>query len=511
MQVLIRDSFAPAPLSRPKRARKQAALAHDSASLSAASQLRQCPLGPQLSSKARNLSRQNRALGEIAAVGAGGGPAQAATAQIQAQMRQGLCPYLSQATQNNPAQDWSALSLLRESLEQGHTDPVDFLHDLHQNYGPSVKVGDVLFESRPEVVAQILVGTENPRPERTHFGKSTLQTQSLGQVYGDHTVFLENGAEWKAQRTSLQPHFVGRSVLSEANHQHLQDITDKHLDALPVGTPVDLNLKLRALSLDVAISHMFGMNLELGELENLAGLFERGGKVAQNKLFGLEHQDPGLQKELDGLADRLIASPTPAPTLQTLLANPQARDRGWLRQQVLMLTLLGHETTANLLTYSAAEISQNPRELAELRAEYQSSIGTAQPTLDQTTSLRVTRNAIKETTREHAPNYLVSREALQDVSVDGMLISAGTQVLMSIHDVNEQGNGKIFSFGGGTRVCMGQVLARLEAAVVLSQLLTRFDLEPTAQTSLAPKSDFSSRPADAHYTLHRTDIGQKHA
>ena len=173
-----------------------------------------------------------------------------------------------------------------------------------------------------------------------------------------------------------------------------------------------------------------------------------------------------------------------------------------------MLTMLGHETTANLLTYSAAELARHPQELAELRAEYQASIGSARPTLDQTTSLRVTRNAIKETTRQHAPNYLVSREALQDVSLDGMLISAGTQVLMSIPDTNEQADGKIFSFGGGTRVCMGQVLARLEAAVVLSQLMTRFDLEATAQTSLAPKSDFSSRPADAHYTLHRTDIAQ---
>jgi len=510
MQVLIRDSFAPAPLRRAKRAKKQS-VAQDSLSLSAASQLRQCPVGPQLSSKARNLSRQNRALGETAALGAGGGPAQAATAQIQAQMRQGLCPYLSQATQNNPAQDWSALNLLRESLEQGHTDPVDFLHGVHQNYGPSVKVGEVLFESRPDVVSQILVATENPRADRTHFGKSTLQTQSLGEIYGDHTVFLENGAEWKAQRTSLQPHFVGRSVLSEANHQHLQEVTDKHLDALPMGAPVDLNLKLRALSLDVAVSHMFGINLQLADLEGMAGLFERGGKLAQNKLFGIEHQDAELQQQLNAVADRLIASPTPAPTLQTLLANPRAQDRAWLREQVLMLTMLGHETTANMLTYSLAEISQNPRELGELRAEYQASIGTARPTLDQTTSLRVTRNAIKETTREHAPNYLVSREALKDVSIDGMLISAGTQVLMSLHDVNEQAGGKIFSFGGGTRVCMGQVLARLEAAVVLSQFLTRFDLEATPQTSLAPKSDFSSRPADAHYTLHRTDIGQKHA
>ncbi|MBX3166823.1 MAG: cytochrome P450 [Candidatus Eremiobacteraeota bacterium] len=503
--MLIRDSFAPAPLRRPKRAPKKA---QDSASLSAAAQLRQCPVGPQLSNRSRNLSRQNRALGETAATCLGG-PAQAATAQIQAQMRQGLCPYLSQAAQNNPTQDWSALNLLRQSLEQGQTDPVDFLHGLHQNYGASVKVGDVLFESRPEVVSQILVATE--RPKNTQFGKSTLQKESLGQVYGEQAIFLEEGAAWKAQRKNLQPHFVGRSVLSEENHQHLQDLTDKHLDALPVGIPIDLNLKLRTLSLDVALSHMFGLNLELDELENLAGLFERGGKLAQNKLFGLKHQDPELPGQLNALADRLIASPTPAPTLQTLLADPQAQDKEWLRNQVLMLTMLGHETTANLLTYSAAELVNQPQQLAELRAEYQATIGTARPTVDQTTDLKVTRNLIKDTTREHAPNYLVSREALEDLNLDGMRISAGTQVLMSIQDINEQANGKIFSFGGGARVCMGQVLARLEAAVVLSQLMTRFDLEPTEKTSLAPKSDFSSRPADAHYTLHRTDIGQKQA
>ncbi len=503
--MLIRDSFAPVSVRKAKRAPKKAPV-QDGSSLSATAQLSQCPVGPQLSTTTRCLSRQNRALGEGAAATVTGGPAQVATAQIQAQMRQGLCPYLSQATQNNPSQDWSALNLLREGLEQGQTDPVDFLHGVHQNYGASVKVGDVLFESRPDVVSQILVATEHP--SKAQFTKSTLQKESLGQVYGDHNIFLEDGAAWKAQRKSLQPHFVGRSVLSEENHQHLQDLTDKHLNALPVGTPFDLNLKLRSLSLDVAISHMFGLNLERNDLENLAGLFERGGKLAQNKLFGIEHQDPELQSQLHQVADRLIASPTPAPTLQTLLADPQASDKKWLRDQVLMLTMLGHETTANLLTYSAAELANNPQELAALRTEYRDKIGTARPTVEQTTDLKVTRNYIKDTTREHAPNYLVSREALEDVNLDGMLISAGTQVLMSLHDTNEQANGKIFSFGGGNRVCMGQVLARLEAAVVLSQLMTRFDLESTPQTSLAPKSDFSSRPADAHFTLHRTDIAQ---
>lgn len=520
--MLIRDYYAPisVPLKTPTCTRapkgQESEESQESSTISPLAGLKQCPVGPQMSTLGRSLSRQNRALGESAALGAGGGPAQAGTAQIQAQMRQGLCPYLSQATQNNPAQDWSALNLLRQSLEQGQTDPVDFLHGLHEAYGPTVQVGDVLFESRQDVVGAILVATQNPVEGRTHFAKSTLQKQSLGEVYGEHTIFLEAGDEWKAQRSSLQPHFVGHSVMSEPNHQHLQELVKKHLDALPTGQPVDLNLKLRALTLDVAISHMFGMELERPELEKLADLFQRGGQMAQNKLFGIQHQDPTLQTELNTLAERLIASPNPAPTLQTLLADPKAGDREWLRQQVLMLTMLGHETTGNLLTYSVAELVNHPQELAELRAEYAATIGSAKPTLEQTTGLKVTRNAIKETTRQHAPNYLISREALQDVQVGDTLVKAGTQVLMSVQDTNRLPNnefdpdrdgGKIYSFGGGARVCMGQVLARLEAAVVLSQLMTQFDLKPTAATSLAPLSDFSSRPADSHYTLHRTDIG----
>lgn len=517
--MLIRDSYAPisVPLQTPacRRAPKTAE-PQDSSTISSAAGLKQCPVGPQMSTLGRSLSRQNRALGEAASLGAGGGPGQAGTAQIQAQMRQGLCPYLSQATQNNPSQDWSALNLLRQSLEQGQTDPVDFLHGVHQAYGPSLKVGDVLFESRQEVVGAILVATQNPVEGRTHFAKSTLQSQSLGQVYGDHTIFLEAGKPWRAQRSKLQSHFLGQAVMSEPNHQHLQEVVKKHLDALPTGQPVDLNLKLRALSLDVAISHMFGMDLERTELEKLAELFQRGGQLAQNQLFGLQYSDPNLKNELKAVADRLIASPTPAPTLQTLLADPQAGDKEWLRQQMLMLTMLGHETTGNLLTYSVAELVNHPQELAELRAEYAANIGQARPTLEQTTGLKVTRNAIKETTRQHAPNYLISREALQDVQVGDTLLKAGTQVLMSVQDTNrlaqnewnpDRDGGKIFSFGGGARVCLGQVLARLEAAVVLSQLMTRFDITPTPTTSLAPLSDFSSRPADAHYTLHRTDLG----
>jgi cytochrome P450 len=447
-----------------------------------------------------------------------GGPSQAATAQIQAQFRQGLCPYLAQATQNSPQQDLTALDLMRQGLEQKTLDPVDFFNQLHGQYGPTLKVGEVVFEARPDVVQQILVATDHPDPERDRFTKSQLQRAGLGSTFGEHNLFVEGGQPWRERRALLQPLFLGQAVMSPPNHDHLQAITQKHLDALPCGIPVDLNLKLRALSLDVALSHMFDLNLDRDLLESMAEVFARGGARAQAQTLGLEQDDPGLAQELHQIADRIL-SHAQGPVLKALLNSPIAQDPQALRQEVLMLAMLGHETTANLITWSAAEMVLHPGKLQALRAEYAEIVGSnSTPTSAQTAELARVRSTLRETARVHTPNYLISREAKQDVEIStpsgNLRLEAGTQVLMALQEVNRGDDpdhnlawdpdgdaGRMYSFGGGHRVCMGQVLARLEAAVVLSQLLTRFELEPTMSTSLQPSSDLATRPRDSHYVL----------
>lgn len=60
---------------------------------------------------------------------------------------------------------------------------------------------------------------------------------------------------------------------------------------------------------------------------------------------------------------------------------------------------------------------------------------------------------------------------------------------------------KLFSFGGGHRVCLGQVFARLEANVVLSEIVRRFDIQAVSDDQPTAHTEFSSAPAQEQYML----------
>lgn len=444
--------------------------------------------------------RQSRSLAEPLAL-VGGGPAQAGPALTQAQFRQGLCPYLAQLPPT-AVPDASALHALRQGLEEQKLDPVEFLQGLHQHYGPSFQAGEVLFETRPEVVQRILVDTDHPQPAQNNFTKSGFQKEAMQPLLGDHNIFVASASDWSQRRELLMPYFMGTTVTSAENQRHIAEIAQKHLDALPCGVPVDINQRLRSLSLDVALSHMFQVHLDLSELDQLAGLLGQAAAETQSRMLGLNDTPPSLHQSLDSWADRLIEEGR-SDLLEALKKSPAGQSPESLRQEVLALALLGHETTANLITWSAAELVKHPEQLQRLREQ------------DPSNSVKA---VLRETARVHTPNYLLSRQATRDVSLDtpeGPLhIAKGTQVLMALPEVSrlveadqqldwdpDREGAKVFSFGGGHRVCLGQVLARLESGIVLQQLMNRFDLTPVESTSLEPLSDLASRPRDSRYVL----------
>ena len=98
-------------------------------------------------------------------------------------------------------------------------------------------------------------------------------------------------------------------------------------------------------------------------------------------------------------------------------------------------------------------------------------------------------NAVDELVRFHTPvNLTTPRYTLQPVTLGGVLIPAGEKILVSLLSAN-QDEGQFadaahldvrrkpnehLGFGHGVHYCLGAPLARMETAIALQRLITRF-------------------------------------
>jgi cytochrome P450 len=137
-----------------------------------------------------------------------------------------------------------------------------------------------------------------------------------------------------------------------------------------------------------------------------------------------------------------------------------------------LLLLAGNETTTNLISNAVLSLTENPEQLALLRAK---------PDLLPA--------AIEETLRFRSPVQLVFRQTTCDVEVGGQHIPADNLVLLVIGSANRDSaifpNAEQFdverdpnphiAFGHGIHFCLGAPLARLEARIALREFFTRFE------------------------------------
>ncbi|MGW0121197.1 cytochrome P450 family protein [Streptomyces sp. NPDC003327] len=186
-------------------------------------------------------------------------------------------------------------------------------------------------------------------------------------------------------------------------------------------------------------------------------------------------------RELGELLAAVVAAKAKEPGDDLTSALIAARDEGGdrLAQAELIGTLLllivaGHETTLNLVTNAVRALCAHRDQLAlvvEGRADW--------------------ADVVEETLRWDSPvSYFPFRYPTRDLVVDGTLVPRGTPVLAgysaagrdaSVHgpdadrfDVTRTVRAKHLSLGHGPHYCLGAPLARMEAAVALEALFTRF-------------------------------------
>jgi cytochrome P450 len=165
---------------------------------------------------------------------------------------------------------------------------------------------------------------------------------------------------------------------------------------------------------------------------------------------------------------------TPREDLLTRLVEAEVDGERLTEREMLgffqLLLLAGHETTTNLINNALLCFIENPDQLARLRAT------------PELLSL-----AIEEVLRYRSPVQAMFRATRHGVEVHGQTIPAGKLVLALIGSANRDPqqfrNADRFdiardpnphiAFGHGIHFCLGAPLSRLEAKIVLPDLLER--------------------------------------
>ncbi|MET9819699.1 cytochrome P450 [Streptomyces sp. NPDC006355] len=263
---------------------------------------------------------------------------------------------------------------------------------------------------------------------------------------------------------------------TEALRPRVETISAELLDdlaLLPAGQRVDLRAHYAKLLPLRVICELFGVMEDLRQplctaLEMVFSTSAAAAEIAAaqleafgmlGELVGQKHDRPG-----DDLTSALIA----------------ARDEGGtLSEQELLGTLYlmiaaGQETTCTLIANAAGALLADPAQLDHVRA------GRAD-----------WGDVIAETMRSRNPAaYSPMRFAVDDIDLDGVLISKGDPILVSFaaagidpghhgkdatrFDLLRPGRRDHIGFGHGVHFCMGAPLARLEATSALSGLFERF-------------------------------------
>jgi cytochrome P450 len=379
--------------------------------------------------------------------------------------------------------------------------PVPFLERCSRRYGDLFTVrfpiGTIVFTSDPAIIRQVFTGD----PDVLHAGEANAAP--LEPIMGKHSVLLLDGPEHMRQRKLMLPSFHGERMQSYGDL--MREIAESEIRRWPVGRPFGLRARTQAITLEVIMRAVFGIEdvERLAHLrDRLTRLLEMGTRSSAMAMIVLPplratvgrrmwERFRRLRAEVDQVLHEEIAhrraTPETADRVDVLSILLQARDDQGrpmtdveLRDELVTLLLAGHETTATAAAWAFELLLRNPSTLARLQEE-----------VDRGESEEYLDAVIKETLRVRPVVPGVVRKLTQPFEVNGYELPTGTRLAPNIYlthrrpDIypepdrfrperfleNPPDTYSWIPFGGGIRRCLGASFALYELKVVIPAIL----------------------------------------
>ena len=413
-------------------------------------------------------------------------------------------------------------------------DVLGYFSALTRRYGPVSSLplgpGRVVLVDEPRLIEEVLV-------TRQHEFVRDTGAAILRELVGDGLLTSEDPAHLRRRRI-VQPAFHRARVAAYATTIACE--VERVVAGWDATRPLDLGREMARLALAAVGASLFGADLRERATEVaavLAGVTRRGGSLAlvltvAGPLLGPLRRAfpkrasllfPRERARLEAIVAPLVAGERERSggddLLSLLLA---ARDDGGsglddaaIRNEVCMLILAGHETTANALTWTWSLLGDHPDAEARLFDEIDTVLGGRTPTLEDVARLPYVGDVFNEALRLYPPASAFGRRPLAATELGGFAIPKGASIFLSPFVTGRNGRFfddplafkperwrgapppkfAFFPFGGGSKMCIGEPFARLEAVLAIATIAARYRFDRIDRSPMGLAAGALLRPA----------------
>lgn len=426
------------------------------------------------------------------------------------------------------------------SLSEGKM-PLTKLTELVFKNGPSIGlhaggVIPMILTADPDFIQHILL------KNRKNYSKSSRNFDCISHFAG-RGLFTSEGAYWLKQRRLIQPGFHKNRL--KAVLAIIDEVTDQFLEGLDTSlqqdSTVDIYEQMQEVTLSVIAHTIFSSNLKEQEFQRLSDNLSRLQSFIIRmirqpylywwlKLSGQIKAHEALRDECNAIFKKYIeqrrASGEEQDDLLQMLLDVRYEDTGegmtteQLLDEINILFIAGHETTASALSWTWYLLSQHPAAMEKVRAEVNQVVTGGEIDFAQINQLEYTQQVLEEAIRLYPPSWATNRVAVEDDEFKGIRIKKGTVMATYFYAVHRSPdiweNPEAFQperfskakkkarhpyafvpFGGGPRMCIGKQFGLMEMKLIVAKMVQRYEMKLLPNQHIEPSPSLILKPEQA--------------
>ena len=390
----------------------------------------------------------------------------------------------------------------------------------------SMKMGEfsqpgmkVYMVNDPDWVSKILVKNQKAYP------KHQMMHRMLEPLLGN-SIFTTNGEVWERQRALVDQAFA-QARLRLVYPLMLESVQDMllRLDKVADGRSYEVDSEMTYVAADIIFKTILSKSLDAQSAQTIYEAFIEFQHHAQKAMMLMIYRLPPYfstkasrkpAKKIRDILSNIIAkryaeraNGTDSQYEDILSGLMDAKDPVTGTQftydemvdQVCMLFLAGHETSASALAWSLYLLSKCPHLQTNIIDELNEKVGDKDIAYADVKQLDWVSDTFRESMRLYPPVGFFVRESTQDECIRDKNVKAGSPILVSpwlIHRhremwddpdsftperfSTESGKASLkcayIPFSKGPRVCIGAAFATQEAILTLASIVRRYEILP---------------------------------